>query len=697
MHHAYARGATGEGIVIGVVDGGLDPEHPEFADRVAPGGWNFQLDAPVTSDPTGHGSAVSGIIVANRDGQGMHGVAPLARVLPVVPRGIGNTADSLSPTHLLEIIGAQIDGGARISNNSWSLPSTLEPGEPHYALPLSHFHSEDFTEIVATYRAGQDAGLLFVFSVGNNFTGDPDRGLEPGVMAALPAAFESLQDQWLAVASLNYAEEIGATSHRCGGAAEWCITAPGQQILSPLPGGGYQWVAGTSIAAAQVSGAAALLMHMFPTLTSAQVAERLLESADRSGQYADESIYGRGVLDLEAATRPIGTLGAITPAGIRVESWGGWHQSDGALVGSLKRGLEGTQVVLHDSLDAPFHLPAHHALLGAEVQPRSAEAIRRMDAMGAEASVRSLTTAGGTRVSMRERPSLQRQGRATDLTLRHESASGSEWSLSIGGRPSRSQVLAIASQGFVDSGVTTAFENPFSGERHDSAGFGWSTPRGRSGQWGIHVSQSQSANGGHMAGPGAIARGGELQWAGQSTHGWRIGVQAGVVSEAGQALGTQAAALSASHAISRYTAVDLALPFGDLGQLVAQRYQGRSNLRGAAWNGNARFATDSTALGWIFQPSQGLQVGLIAHRPLAASGGFATFELPTRLNADNTVGWETVQAPLGVHRGLDYQGFIRFQRAGSRLLIMASALHLGHTVPASHERDYGVMLHARIR
>ena len=71
--YAYARGHTGQGVLVAVLDSGLYARHPEFAGRVA-GGWNFQTDQPAWDfsdtelEPdgrlNGHGTHVAGIIGA---------------------------------------------------------------------------------------------------------------------------------------------------------------------------------------------------------------------------------------------------------------------------------------------------------------------------------------------------------------------------------------------------------------------------------------------------------------------------------------------------------------------------------------------------------------------------------------------------------------------------------------------------------
>ena len=69
---AYARGATGEGMIVGVVDSGLDDTHKEITSRVQAGSYlNYSNYTPTTQQKR-HGTAVSSIAVGNRSDDGHH-------------------------------------------------------------------------------------------------------------------------------------------------------------------------------------------------------------------------------------------------------------------------------------------------------------------------------------------------------------------------------------------------------------------------------------------------------------------------------------------------------------------------------------------------------------------------------------------------------------------------------------------------
>ena len=109
-------------------------------------------------------------------------------------------------------------------------------------------------------------------------------------------------------------------SNLCGSAAGWCLAAPGDTIKFPSlikfsDSGttrfqyGYRSGSGTSLATPFVSGALAALKSLFPSLSYQDLRDRILVTANKEGIYADEAIYGQGLLDLDAASRPVGGTG----------------------------------------------------------------------------------------------------------------------------------------------------------------------------------------------------------------------------------------------------------------------------------------------------------------------------------------------------------------------------------------------------
>ena len=101
--------------------------------------------------------------------------------------------------------------------------------------------------------------------------------------------------------------KIAEHSNRCGTAATYCIAAPGGNItsVSRINGQTFYDANGTSFAAPLASGGLALIKQEFSSLTNAQVVTRLLNTALDTGEYSQSSIYGHGLMNLNAATTTI--------------------------------------------------------------------------------------------------------------------------------------------------------------------------------------------------------------------------------------------------------------------------------------------------------------------------------------------------------------------------------------------------------
>ena len=289
----YARGGTGQGVTVALIDSGLNADLPEFQGRLANPGFDFVRQRPGTVDIKGHGTQMAGILAANKDDQGMHGIAFNAQLIPM------RFGDDKEPFYFdSEIAKAwrlAHSQGARILSNSWANPIEANTNEVPIYERLMGDSLDAAKQLVAE-------GSVLVFSTGNEVKREPLA--EPG----LPALVPELEKGWIAVMALkDDGTAINLKSNYCGLATRWCIAVPGGDggagLLTTQKDGSYGPTAGTSPAAALVSGALAALQSRFPDMTPQQLRERLLSTANRSGIYANSEAYGRGLMDLEAASR----------------------------------------------------------------------------------------------------------------------------------------------------------------------------------------------------------------------------------------------------------------------------------------------------------------------------------------------------------------------------------------------------------
>lgn len=292
---AYARGVDGTGVLVGVIDSGIFAQHPEFIGRYG-GGYDYPTEMPLAIDRSGHGTKVASVIAANRDGKGIHGVAPGATLIVAGTELELGYSDSALVRRSYEDLTAR---GVRIINfSSYSYDSILTVSRESYGA--------NYAENLQVYRHVAAAGVLNI-----GITGNQEKA-QPSIDAGLPYLFPELERGWLAVMAVGPGYEPYYTN-RCGVAKNWCLAAPGggdwygeypdDPIVVADNTGGYTKVNGTSFAAPHVSGAAALVWQMFPFFTADQVRQTLLGTASDIGPPGVDDIFGYGLLDAGKAVR----------------------------------------------------------------------------------------------------------------------------------------------------------------------------------------------------------------------------------------------------------------------------------------------------------------------------------------------------------------------------------------------------------
>ena len=360
----------GEGVKVTVLDTGIHLRHWEFhSTRTREEIWTGNGDA--SGAVFSHGTAVASLIGAQRDGGGVrvrggydfHGIA-WGATMHVLGLTLGSGSGPYTPTTLSSLDsedasyaalltrGLGLLGGSDVVNMSFTYSGLVE----------SYSEAELRVALTSTIRAAAQGSTpaknrgLIVHSAGNNHgkscdpatarVGDTCSGgrlvaSSPNVDAGLMARISELRPHSVAVVSTDRDGEISSFSNRCGIAAKWCIAAPGENMLVAYwgPGGeggttpgylGYARGNGTSYAAPVVSGGLALVMHYFRgQLGNPEVLTRVFETADvtpdsvadgarcpphldTDGDRSDcelSSTLGRGLMNLDAATRPVGTLG----------------------------------------------------------------------------------------------------------------------------------------------------------------------------------------------------------------------------------------------------------------------------------------------------------------------------------------------------------------------------------------------------
>lgn len=241
---------TGKDIVVGIIDSGVNANHPELQDALLPGGFKDFVEPTNTEpiDETGHGTHVAGTILGRTIG--------IAKDAKLIVARVFNKEGEASDDGLLAAGQWILEKKPQVVNNSWG----------------GNRDDSFYDDIVKKWKA---AGIVPIFSAGN--TGSYNAGGEGSIGS--PA---SLEDSF-SVGALTKDDKLAKFSLR--GPSKLTnkfkpeISAPGVNILSADYKGGYVLKTGTSMAAPHVSGAVALILEANRNLTVDKVEEILKSTA----------------------------------------------------------------------------------------------------------------------------------------------------------------------------------------------------------------------------------------------------------------------------------------------------------------------------------------------------------------------------------------------------------------------------------
>lgn len=327
----YAADASGTGVRMAMIDTGVDADHPQLSHAVA--SESTDVTGAGSGDPT-HGTAVAGLMVARRDGVGMHGIAYGGELLSIRADNGLDCPDTCAfeQDDLATATDYAVSHDADIINYSLAGAGILQ------------------SDLRDALRDAVEADRLLVFAAGNAEADDPSY---PGLFAASSAA----AGRALIVGALEDEATLASFSNRAGDARNVYLAAAGVDIVTTADGGGQLVASGTSMAAPTVSGAAALLRQAAPHLSSEQIAGLLLSSAADIGEPGVDEVFGHGRLDLGAALAPQGALrvalGQEASGPSRTIATSGLNLG-GAFGSNLRLKSAGGTLMALDALDRPF-------------------------------------------------------------------------------------------------------------------------------------------------------------------------------------------------------------------------------------------------------------------------------------------------------------------------------------------------------
>ena len=388
----------GAGVTIGFIDSGIDTAHPMFAGKTV-----NEVFLGSTPDERGtkfsHGTAVASVAAGIREHSiptGPQGVARGADIaMFAIP--VESPDDTYNPLSLADSAGTDTSWASRFNRilawrNGRKRVDILNLSIGYQGIIDDYSETDlraNFRQVIAAMaQAGATDKAIFVWAAGNahgrqcdpsvmtsNCVGGSVDPFSPGtvdavsvdVLPGLATRIAELREHTVAVVALGRDRRIADFSNRCGIAADYCIAAPGEDVKvayfgphpdtsAPIRGIGRS--SGTSLAAPMVAGGLAIMKQLFrDQLSNTELVARLLETADDTGAYSNRAVYGRGKLDLAAATHPVGALEIpvatnTNQAGYNLRAT---RLSLGApFGGGLARSVANHEIMAIDDLGAPF-------------------------------------------------------------------------------------------------------------------------------------------------------------------------------------------------------------------------------------------------------------------------------------------------------------------------------------------------------
>jgi subtilisin family serine protease len=348
---AYAKGWTGKGAVLGVIDTWQQIDHPDLDGQYEWYNDYTRYDTTVANggDQQVHGTHVAGIIAAKNNGSGTQGVAFDSKLVGANvdyhgKGGVSKNNAQLALHDMAELKAPVSEGGQNMNivavnmsiNNEVSYltdrgdynVTQLADGTYHAPKVIEKITANGMGE-ARYWRHATDSDIVLVNSAGNSQYVGNFVPADPGLWATETDSNGDLVlgGKMIIVGNWNgtgvsgnkaghVCLSINTSTNTCNDTyriSDFYILAPGMNVNSTVPieldGDGYMTMTGTSMAAPHVTGAIGIINQMWPHMKGENLTKLLLNTADKNLLNYDVNVHGQGLLDLDEATKPQGAVG----------------------------------------------------------------------------------------------------------------------------------------------------------------------------------------------------------------------------------------------------------------------------------------------------------------------------------------------------------------------------------------------------
>ena len=389
---AYARGYTGKGAVLGVIDTYQQTDHEALDGKYK---WykDYVLNDSIVENKgqyQSHGTHVAGIIAGKKDDNQFHGVAYDAELVGANVDYYGNSSANMGQAQnalhdMAKLKSSKAQGGEGINLVAVNMSFNRTTQFNHYGTITKLDDGTYSSSVISAnkgssnyWKVGTDNDIILVNSAGNGMMVDgevnTEFALDPGIWATEVDSNGNLVLGGKMIIVGNWGgtkadgQVVGSKAgHVCLNIVDnkcqdkykvkdFYILAPGNEVYSSVAGDGYNKLSGSSMAAPQVTGAIGIIHEMWPHMKGENLVRLVLNTADTNINGYDVNIHGQGMLDLNEATKPQGAVGIPTTGRVdgTVTSLNNTYFATGS-TGAFSN-LQGLKIMVLDDYDRDYYI-----------------------------------------------------------------------------------------------------------------------------------------------------------------------------------------------------------------------------------------------------------------------------------------------------------------------------------------------------